>query len=97
MNLEGNELEKVYDGGAGKMFVDVTDTGSVKLGNVYEKDLGGFAKVKSVTELESNIFMIAKAITAKTETVWDDMAVEGLMKILGIKDEAVKAAALASL
>ena len=82
--LEGNELEQVYDGGAGKLIVDVTGKGEVKISNVYQKDLGGYAKVKNTTELESSIFHIAYQATKKTGITWDEKLVEGLAKLLGI-------------
>lgn len=84
MILEGNEVEKEYDGGAGKLIVDVTAQGAVKLSNVYQKDIDGYAKVKAMVELESDIFMIAEKIAAKTSTTWDDKAVAGLKSLLGI-------------
>jgi hypothetical protein len=89
--LEGAELEKEYDAGAGKLVVDVTDKGEIKFSNVYAKDLGGFAKVKNITEVESNIFMIAEAIAKKTATEWDDKAIAGLKSILGIVDAVAPA------
>lgn len=82
--LEGNEIDKTYDNGAGRLIVDVTDKGGVKLSNVYEKDLDGMAKVRNTTDLETNIFMIAEKVAAKTKTTWDDTVVEGLKKLLGI-------------
>lgn len=88
--LEGNELEKEYDNGAGKLIVDVTADGGVKLSNVYQKDLNGYAKVKASVELESDIFMIAESIAKKTSTEWDDKAIAGLKSLLGIvKPEVV--------
>lgn len=90
--LEGNEIEKSYDDGAGKVIVDVTDKGSVKVSNEYVKDLG-YAKIKSVTELESSIFVIAEKIAAKTKTPWDDSAIKALEKILGIETAAAPEAA----
>lgn len=89
--LEGNEVEKEYDGGAGKLIVDVTGQGAVKLSNVYEKNIDGYAKVKAVVELESDIFMIAEKIAAKTSTQWDDKAVAGLKSLLGIAKEEAQA------
>jgi hypothetical protein len=83
--LEGNEIEKEYDGGAGKVIVDVTDKGAVKISNVYSKDLG-LAKISNTTEVETNIFKIAESIAAKTATEWDDKAVAGLKSLLGIVD-----------
>jgi len=83
--MEGKEIEKEYDGGAGKLIVDVDDKGGVILSNVYEKDLDGFAKIRSTTEIESNIFVLAEKIAAKTETTWDDKAIAGLKSLLGVK------------
>lgn len=83
--LEGKEVEKTFDGGAGKVSVDVTDKGAVLVELAYEKDLDGYAKVKSSNSVETDIFRIAAKIAAKTETTWDDKAVEGLKKLLGIE------------
>lgn len=83
--LEGNEVEKEYDGGAGKVVLDVDLQGNVKFSNSYAKDLDGYAKVSSQTSLESNIFNIAEKIAAKTNTTWDDTAVKALKSILGIE------------
>lgn len=84
--LEGAEVEKVYDGGAGKVIVDVDDKGAVLVSNTYKKDLDGYAEVESVTSMKSNIFKIAEKIAAKTKTTWDDTAIAALKEILGIKD-----------
>lgn len=83
--LDGNEVEKVYDDGAGKVIVDVDAKGGVLVSNTYQKDLDGYATVKSVTEIESNIFVIAEKIAAKTKTEWDDKAIAALKSILGIQ------------
>lgn len=83
--LEGNEIEKEYDGGAGKLIVDVDNKGGVVLSNTYKKDLDGFAEVESITNMRSNIFVIAEKIAAKTETQWDDKAIAGLKSLLGIE------------
>lgn len=91
--LEGNEVEKEYDGGAGKLILDVTGKGEVKFSNVYEKNLGGYAKVKNVTEIESNIFMIAYMQVKKTSATWDDALVESLANLLGIDLADAKAMA----
>lgn len=87
MFLEGNELEKSYDAGAGKVVLDVNDKGQIKLSNEYVKDLDGYAKIKSVTEIETDIFVVAAKIAAKTESKWDDTAIAGLKSLLGIKSE----------
>lgn len=97
MALEGNELEQSYDSGAGKLIIDVTDKGSVRLANEYVKDIAGYARIKSITEIESNIFKIAKEISKKTATKWDDAAIEGLMKLLGIQGEEAMVLAKAEL
>ena len=73
--LDGNEVDRTYDDGAGKLIVDVDSSGGVKVSNVYERDLDGFAKVKNVTELVANIFTVAEKIAAKASTEWDDKAV----------------------
>ena len=85
--LEGNEVEKKFDNGAGLLIVDVDAKGSVKLVATYDKDLDGFAKVKNHTEIESNIFTIAEKIALQTNTPWDDKAIAGLKSLLGITSE----------
>jgi predicted DNA-binding helix-hairpin-helix protein len=84
--LEGKEVDKTFDEGAGHVSVDVTDKGAVTIELAYEKDLDGYAKVKSSNSIETDIFRIAEKITAKTETTWDDQAVQTLKNLLGIKD-----------
>lgn len=81
--LEGLEVEKNYDGG--KLIVDADDKGTIKISNVYSKDLDGFVKVSATLEVESNIFNIAEKIAAKTGTTWDDTAVAAIKNLLGIK------------
>lgn len=83
--LEGKEIEGAFDGGG--YYIDVDDKGGVKIEGTYEKDLG-VAKIKSVTTIETDIFVLAEMMTKKTETTWDDTAVAGLKSLLGIKDEA---------
>lgn len=84
--LEGNEVDKKYDNGAGEVIIDVDAKGGVLLSNSYKKDLDGFAEVESVTKLKSNILTIAEKIAAKTKTQWDDKAVASLKSLLGIVD-----------
>ena len=84
--LEGREVEKKFDSNAGEVFVDVNDKGAISFGVSYDKDLDGFAKVKAVISLESNIFTIAEKIAAKTATPFDDSAIAGIKSLLGIKD-----------
>jgi len=83
--LDGLEVDQKFDNGAGSLIVDVDDKGGVILKTAYEKDVDGFAKVKSSLELESNIFTIAEKIAWKTQQTWDDKAVAGLKSLLGIK------------
>jgi len=83
--LDGLEVDQKFDNGAGSLIVDVDDKGGVILKTAYEKDVDGFAKVKSSLELESNIFTIAEKIALKTQQTWDDKAVAGLKSLLGIK------------
>lgn len=85
--LEGNEVEQVFDNGAGKLIIDVDAKGGVKLVATYDKDLDGFAKVKNQTEIESNIFTIAEKIALQTKTTWDEKAIAGLKSLLGITEE----------
>ncbi len=80
--LEGKELEGTFEGGG--YSVDVDDKGSVKVEATFAKDFG-VGKVSTVNALETNIFKIAEAIAAKTETTWDDKAVATLERLLGIQ------------
>lgn len=83
--LEGQEVKKEYDGGAGVFIVDVDAQGEIVVSNSYKKDVEGFAEIESVTSLKTNIFTIAEKIAAKTATTWDDTAIKGLEALLGIK------------
>lgn len=85
--LEGNELEKEYDGGAGKIIVDVDDKGKVKISNEYNKVVNSVLTVKSLTTVETDIFAILEKITEKTDTKFDDKLVAGIKALLGIKPE----------
>lgn len=87
--LEGNEIEKKYDGG--EFILDVDDKGKVKISASYEKDLE-LAKVKSVNSVETDVFKIMELITKKTKTELDDKGLAVIKSLLGIKDEAPPAA-----
>lgn len=90
--LEGNELEKTYDGGAGKIVIDVDDKGNVLISNTYKKDVDGYAEVESVTSVKTNILNILEKVAAKTKTTWDDKAIAGIKALLGLaKNEEPKA------
>ena len=93
MVLEGNEVDQKFDGGAGSVVVDVDMKGSVKVAVSYDKKISDLVTAKASLGVETNIFKILKEITSKTSTKWDDAAVDGLMKLLGITDEAVVAEA----
>lgn len=80
--LEGNELEGKI-GEVGNYVLDVDAQGKVKFSAVIEKDFG-YAKVSSVTGVESDVFKIAEEIAKKTATPWDDKAVAGLKSLLGV-------------
>lgn len=84
--LEGNEVDKTFDNGAGHLVVDADDKGGLKLGATYDKDLNGYGKVKSSLAFETNIFIIAEKIAKETKTEWDDKAIAGLKSLLGITD-----------
>lgn len=84
MNLEGNEIEKKFDNG--EVILDVDAQGNVKLIGSYKQEVEGLAKVKSSLEVESNIFKIAEKIAAQTQTPFDDQAIAGIKKILGIAE-----------
>lgn len=86
MVLEGNEVDKTFDGGAGHLIVDADDKGGLKVEMTYEKDLDGYAKVKSSNSIETDIFKLAQKVAAKTSTTWDDQALAALKSLLGIKD-----------
>lgn len=82
--LEGNEIEKKFDGG--EFVFDADDQGGVKASTTYSKDFDGYAKAEASVAFSFNVFNIAEKIAAKTETPWDDTAIAGLKKLLGIKD-----------
>lgn len=81
--LEGNEIEKVYDNGAGKLIVDVDATGKVLISNVYTKDMGA-ATVHSVTEVKTDILDLLQNVAAKTKTTLDDKAIALIKSLLGL-------------
>lgn len=82
--LEGKEVDKEFDGGAGKYYVDVEANGKIEVGMSYEKDLDGYAKVSSANKIETNIFDVARKIAAKNNVSWDETLINTLESILGI-------------
>lgn len=82
--LEGNEVDKKFDNGAGEAVVDVDVKGGVKLSASYNKDVDGYVAITSSVAVETNIFRIAEKIAAKTKVTWDDAAVKGLEQLLGL-------------
>lgn len=86
--FQGNEVEKTYDGGAGKVVVDIDAHGSVKVANSYEKKFGESLKVKVAADIEVSIFDLAAQAAKKTGTEWDDKAIAGLKSLLGLVDPA---------
>ena len=86
--LEGNEVEKTFDNGAGKALVNVEKDGSVVVSFSYKKDVDvdGYAKASANVELkaETNFFDIAQKLAAKTETKFDDTVVAGIKALLGM-------------
>lgn len=83
--LEGKEVSASIDNGAGEAFIDVNDKGQVEFGVNYSKDLNSLAEIKLSNSVKTDIFKLAEAICAKTETKVDDMFVAGLKQLLGIK------------
>lgn len=79
------EIKNEYDGGAGVLIVDVSETGGVVVSNTYSKDIDGLVKVSSETKVETSVFAILERIAAKTSTTWDDKAIAGVKSLLGIK------------
>lgn len=89
--LEGKELEgKIGD--VGSYSFDVDDKGQMAVDLEVHKDLG-FASVKAVVEVKTDIFAVARHITEKTKTTWDDTAEAALEKLLGIEAGTAKAIA----
>jgi len=84
--LDGKEISKEFDGGAGKFEVDVDAAGGVVVEVAYKKDVeNGLVEVESSNKVKTNIFLLAEKITAKTGTTWDDKAIAMLKSALGIK------------
>jgi len=81
--LDGKELEGQI-GNVGTYEVDVSIDGSVimKATVAYVTEYG---EASSTNAIKTDIFKIAEALAKKTETTWDDAAVEALKKVLGIK------------
>ena len=82
--LEGNEVEGQI-GDSGKYALDVDEKGNVKVSVNFAKDLG-YAKAKSDSSIETNVFLIAEQIAKKTETTVDDKFIASLKALLGIVD-----------
>lgn len=86
--LEGNEVEKDFDAGAGKAIVNVDAKGAVVISLSYKKDvdMDGYASAKADISLsaETNLIAICEKIAAKTETKFDDSVVQGIKMLLGI-------------
>lgn len=91
--LEGNEIEKEFDGGAGKFVTDVDAKGGVKVSLSYAKKIDDLLTANAAIGVETNIFKLAEAIAAKTATKWDDSAIKALESLLGIQADAPAEAA----
>lgn len=88
--LEGKEVEKTFDDGAGQLTVDVDAKGGVKLELTYKKDVEGYVTVKSSNVIETNIFTIAEKIAKETKVTWDDAAIALFKRLLGVEAETPK-------
>ncbi len=84
--LDGKEVDKEFDGGAGKYHVDVEANGKIEVGMSYEKDLDGYAKVSSANKIETHIFDVARKICAKNNVTWDETVLNTLESLLGMSN-----------
>ena len=81
--LEGKEVQgKIGD--IGTYEIDIDAKGAVKFSVSINKDFG-FGKLSSTNSMDTNVFTIAEEIAKKTKTTWDDKAIAGIKKILGIE------------
>ena len=78
--LEGNELEKQFDNGAGIAVLDVDATGKALVRVSYAKDVVDGVSVNSTIELKVDALVLVEMIVKKTPTEYDDKLLEIIKK-----------------
>lgn len=78
--LEGNELEKQFDNGAGLVVVDVDAAGKALIKVAYGKEVVEGVSVNSTIELKVDALVLVEMIVKKTPTQYDDKLLEIIKK-----------------
>ena len=78
--LEGNELEKQFDNGAGVVVVDVDAAGKALIKVAYGKEVIDGVSVNSTIELKVDALVLVEMIVKKTPTQYDDKLLEIIKK-----------------
>ena len=78
--LEGNELEKQFDNGAGVVVVDVDAAGKALIKVAYGKEVIDGVSVNSTIELKVDALVLVEMIVNKTPTQYDDKLLEIIKK-----------------
>lgn len=79
--LEGKELEKEFDGGAGKVSVDVDDKGHVTVAMSYKKDVVAGVAVQNETGVQLDLVVLMALAAEKS----------GNAVVLGLSESLAKA------
>ena len=78
--LEGNELEKQFDNGAGLVVVDVDAAGKALIKVAYGKEVIDGVSVNSTIELKVDALVLIEMIVNKTPSQYDDKLLEIIKK-----------------
>ena len=78
--LEGNELEKQFDNGAGIVVVDVDAAGKALIKVAYGKEVVEGVSVNSTIELKVDALVLIEMIVNKTPTQYDNKLLEIIKK-----------------
>ena len=78
--LEGNELEKQFDNGAGVVVVDVDAAGKALIKVAYGKEVIDGVSVNSTIELKVDALVLVEMIVNKTPTQYDNKLLEIIKK-----------------
>lgn len=78
--LEGNELEKQFDNGAGIVVLDVDAKGKALVRVSYAKDVVDGVSINSTIELKIDALILVEMIVKKTPTEYDDKLLEIINK-----------------
>ena len=78
--LEGNELEKQFDNGAGVVVVDVDAAGKALIKVAYGKEVIDGVSVNSTIELKVDALVLVEMIVNKTPSQYDNKLLEIIKK-----------------